>query len=91
MNDNTLTCGETTETPSVIEERLSVRDVNRARAGSRSLRSRLYSTKSVTNLILAVEVRCHKVHGITEAFFDSIILGKLICCLAREKAVFLLN
>ena len=42
-------------------------------------------TKSVSNLILAVEVRCHKVQGMMEAFFDSIILGKFICCLAREK------
>ena len=32
----------------------------------------------MSNLILAVEVRCHKVQGMTEAFFDSIILGKLI-------------
>ena len=42
----------------------------------------MYSTKSVSNLILAVEVRCHKVQGVTEAFFDSI---EFICCLAREK------
>ena len=33
-----------------------------------------------------VEVRCHKVQGMTEAVFDSIIPGKLICCLAREKS-----
>ena len=33
-------------------------------------------------------MRCHKVQGMTEAFFDSIILGKLICCLAREKRLF---
>ena len=37
----------------------------------------------VSNLILAVEVHCHKVQGMTEAFFDSIILGKFICYLAR--------
>ena len=43
------------------------------------------STKSVSNLILAVEVRCHKVQGMTEAFFDSLIPGKFICCLAQEK------
>ena len=47
--------------------------------------TKISSTKSVSNLILAVEVRCHKVQGMTEAFFDSIIPGKFICCLAREK------
>ena len=31
--------------------------------------------KSVSNLILAVEVHCHKVQGMTEAFFDSINLS----------------
>ena len=30
------------------------------------------STKSVSNLILAVEVRCHKVQGMTEAFSDTL-------------------
>ena len=39
----------------------------------------------MSNFILAVEVRCHKVQGMTEAFFDSIIPGKFICCLAQEK------
>ena len=43
------------------------------------------SAKNVSNLILAVEVRCHKVQGMTEAFFDSIIPGEFICSLAREK------
>ena len=37
--------------------------------------SKISSTKSVSNLILAMEVCCHKVQGMTEAFFDSIILG----------------
>ena len=46
---------------------------------------KISSTKSVSNLILAVEVRCHKVQGMTEAFFDSLIPGKFICCLAQEK------
>ena len=41
--------------------------------------------KSVRNLILEVEVRCHKVQGMTDGFFDSVIPGKFICCLAREK------
>ena len=49
------------------------------------LANQISSTKSVSNLILAVEVHCHKVQGMTEAFFDSIIPGKFICCLAREK------
>ena len=42
------------------------------------------STKSVSYLILAVEVRCHKVQGMTEAFS----IDKFICCLAREKRLF---
>ena len=46
---------------------------------------KISGTKSVSNLILAVEVHCHKVQGMTEAFFDSIIPGKFICCLAQEK------
>ena len=50
-----------------------------------SLTKNLEYTKSVSNLILAVEVRCHKVQGMMEAFFDGIIPGKFICCLAREK------
>ena len=41
--------------------------------------------KRVSNLILAVEVRCHKVQGMTEAFHYSIILGKFICCLAQKS------
>ena len=41
--------------------------------------------KSVSNLILAVEVRSHKVQDMTEAFIDSIIPGKFICCLAQQK------
>ena len=41
----------------------------------------------MSNLILAVEVRCHKVQGMTEAFFDSIILGKLIMLCRSRKAV----
>ena len=36
-------------------------------------------------LILVVDVSCHNVQGVTEGFFESIILGKLICCLAQEK------
>ena len=46
---------------------------------------KISDTKSVSNLILAAEVRCHKVQGMTKAFFDSIIPGKFICCLAQEK------
>ena len=34
-------------------------------------------TNSVSNLILEVEVRCHKVQIMTEAFIDSIIPGNL--------------
>ena len=42
----------------------------------------------MSNLILAVEVQ-----GMTEAFIDSIIPGKFICCLAQEsgKYGFLVN
>ena len=39
---------------------------------------KISGTKSVNNLILVVEVRCHKVQGMTEAFSDSIIPGKFI-------------
>ena len=46
---------------------------------------KISGTKSVNNLILEVEVRCHKVQGMMEAFCDSIILGKFICCLAPAK------
>ena len=33
---------------------------------------KISSTKSVSNLILAVEVHCHKVQGMTEAFTDTL-------------------
>ena len=36
---------------------------------------KISGTNSVSNLILAVEVRCNKVQGMTEAFFDGINLS----------------
>ena len=36
------------------------------------LLTKILGTKRVSNLILAVEMRCHKVQGMTEAFTDTL-------------------
>ena len=33
---------------------------------------KISSMKSMSNVILAVDVRCHKLHGATEAFMDTL-------------------
>ena len=43
-----------------------------------AMRNVLGNEYLIKNLILAVEVHCHKVQGMTEAFSDSIIPGKFI-------------
>ena len=45
-------------------------------------------TKSVSNLILAVEVCCHKVQGMTEAFTDALYSRAKMSISVHKKAVF---
>ena len=48
---------------------------------------KISSTKSVSNFILVVEVRCHKVQGMTEVFLSSIILVSAVS-LEKKKQFF---
>ena len=43
---------------------------------------------SVSNLILEVEVRCHKVQGMTEAFTDTLYSRAKTSSSVHQKAVF---
>ena len=43
---------------------------------------------SVSNLILEVEVRCHKVQGMTEAFTDTLYSRAKTSSSVHHKAVF---
>ena len=45
--------------------------------------------KSVSNLILVVEVRCHKVQGMTEAFTDTLYSQAKTSSSVHQKAAFL--
>ena len=47
-----------------------------------------FSTKSVSNLILAVEVRCHKVQGMMEAFMDTLYSRAKTSSSVHQKVVF---
>ena len=50
--------------------------------------SSISGTKSVSNLILAVEVRCHKVKGMTEAFTDTLYSRAKTSSSVHQKAIF---
>ena len=45
-------------------------------------------TKNVSNLILAVEVRCHKVQGMTETFTDTLYSRAKTSSSVHQKAGF---
>ena len=49
---------------------------------------RISGTKSMSNLILEVEVRCHKVQGMTEAFTDTLYSLVKTSSSVQQKAVF---
>ena len=44
--------------------------------------------KSVSNLILEVEVRCHKVQGMTEAFTDTLYSHAKTSSSVHQKVLF---
>ena len=49
--------------------------------------TKISSTKSVSNLILAVEVHCHKVQGTTEVFMDTFYSCAKMNSSVHQKAV----
>ena len=42
------------------------------------------------DLVNGVKIVIKGIKGITESFFDSIVLGNFICCLAHEKQLILI-
>ena len=54
----------------------------------RDTRARAVRNQSVSNLILEVEVRCHKAQGMTEAFTDTLYSRAKTSSSVHQKAVF---
>ena len=53
-----------------------------------SLTKNLWYTNRLSNLILEVEVRCHKVQGMTEAFTNTLYSLAKTSISVHQKAVF---